>query len=553
METKGISCFALSMLTLSLLGCGGGGGGNNMGNTGNVTGDDNIHDDSDVLSVVVKQEVVDNITSAETFKGANGVGFVEICPGEESASEPRNFLFKVHGFSPDNPHKVPQEGGLQETCDSLPENRNYHVFEARYRNGGDYIQRNSGFIRELLSWATEKYKITADDKVAVVGYSMGGVVSRHALLSMQVAGIENKVDLFVTVDSPHHGAYSPLGVQTLANAFADHGGAAALAYANAPAAKQMLRYHYTQGSSPQTWTDDYQQLYINEFQGALGGFPTDENMRTVAVSSGRGDGQISSINAGQRYYDGLKRITKPYTINEIKKGNSYCETTFNETDLKIDIDITAKAYALDLIKGEDTLIASTDVESYVVVLKPDGTRSYRVNTDSQGTTLPNYIKSRISSKGLGCHVIDLDKRINKIVDDEVANAISKGKAQAKPHLDAFDNKKYGAFNDGSTSEGVPGGLGFDIGLFRALMSDGKFVPVGKPPAISLADNHSFIPLGSALGIEGLDPTAAKYLQHSDLEIMSPFDQIYFEADENLAHLQTSSSWFSKEVNSLFNQ
>jgi len=533
-----LSFLFIALSAFLLTACGGGGSGTPENQT-------------EILPAVVNQEVVDNITSVDSFKGVFGEGFVFICPGTETTGQPRNFLFTVHGFAPNTVNRIPKAGELQNTCDSLPTNRNYHVFKARYRNGGDYIQRNAGFIRELLTWAMDKYKITTADRVAVVGKSMGGLVSRYALQSMQVAGVENKVDLFITVDSPHYGAYTPIGVQALANAFSAFGGNTALNDAKSSAAKQMLRYHYTQGSAAQTWTNDFQQLYIDELEGALGGFPSASDMRTVAVSSARGDGQMSSPAAKQRYYGGYRRYTTRYTIPEKTEGNSVCTVTFKKTPIDIDVDLSANAYALGLVKGATQKIASTDVKGYVVILKPDGTRSSRVSLDSTGTTLPNYIKGRIS-ESFGCGAINTTPYINAAVKFGIDEAIKQGRAKAKPYVAAFQNKSYTTINDGSTSEGVPGGLGFDIATLRSTMVSSKFIAISSS-GTSLANSHSFITLGSALGIKDLDPVAATNLQLSDLTIMSPFDQIYYEPNKNLDHLKTTSGWFLKEVTALFDK
>lgn len=526
----------LSALALGLAACGGGGSGSEEPSTGN-----------NIDPIIVKQEVVDNISSADSFNGAFGEGFVHVCPGTETASQPRNFLFKVHGFAPNTVNRIPKTGELEKACDSLPADRNYHVFEARYRNGGDYIQRNSGFIRALLDWAVTKYKITTADRVAVVGYSMGGIVSRYALLSMLTAGIENKIDLYVTVDSPHYGAYTPIGVQTIANVFADLGGNEALKAADSFAARQMLRYHYTQGSSTQTWTNDFQQLYIDELLGAFGGFPTADGLRTVAVSSGRSDGQLVSPAPGQLYYSGINRTTERHTIAKRSGGISLCTVTFSATTIDIDVDLIAKTYALGINKGATTTVASTDVIGYVVKLNSNGSRGSRISIENR-TALTTYFETRVSKSGIGCFVVDVSPFVAVAVD----KAVDEGKAQAKSQTAAYDNKKYITYNDGSSSEGVPGGLGFDIATLRTTLSNAKFVQ-SSDPAMSPGNSHSFIPLGSALGIDDLDPVTLAGLQLSDLALMSPFTQIYVEPNANLDHLKSTSGWFLSEVNALFDK
>lgn len=123
-----------------------------------------------------------------------------------------------------------------------------------------------------------------DARLAVGGFSMGGIVTRYALARMETQRMDHRTALYFSYDSPHRGASIPVGVQAFsyfipfANDFARQ--------MNSPAARQMLWRHYDEetgkiGVAPER----------TEFLDALnrvGGWP--RIPRTIAVANGRADG-----------------------------------------------------------------------------------------------------------------------------------------------------------------------------------------------------------------------------------------------------------------------
>jgi triacylglycerol esterase/lipase EstA (alpha/beta hydrolase family) len=59
-----------------------------------------------------------------------------------------------------------------------------------------------------------------DSQNIILGYSMGGLVARYGLAQMVRNGQNTQTRLLLTLDSPHHGANFPLGLQHLALAAA---------------------------------------------------------------------------------------------------------------------------------------------------------------------------------------------------------------------------------------------------------------------------------------------------------------------------------------------
>ncbi|WP_328481740.1 alpha/beta hydrolase [Streptomyces sp. NBC_00377] len=121
-------------------------------------------------------------------------------------------------------------------------------------------------------------------RLAVGGFSMGGIVTRYALAKLELQRMDHRVGLYFSYDSPHRGASIPVGVQAfshfipLANDFARQ--------MDSPAARQMLWRHYDKdtgkiGVAPER----------TEFLAALerlGNWP--RIPRLIGLANGRGDG-----------------------------------------------------------------------------------------------------------------------------------------------------------------------------------------------------------------------------------------------------------------------
>ncbi len=90
----------------------------------------------------------------------------------------------------------------------LIQNRGSVVWLIDYLDRRGAIQENSKAIQSLLQ--SETFRRELDGKLAILyGYSMGGLVSRHALLSLEDNGIQHNVGAYVSLDAPHRGAFIP--------------------------------------------------------------------------------------------------------------------------------------------------------------------------------------------------------------------------------------------------------------------------------------------------------------------------------------------------------
>lgn len=94
-----------------------------------------------------------------------------------------------------------------------------------------------GHVLDLIS----EHSSTAGQTV-VVGASMGGVIARLALRERELAGTADCVRQFITIDSPHRGAYLPIALQEALGFFAQHDVQAAelMEALNSAAARELL-------------------------------------------------------------------------------------------------------------------------------------------------------------------------------------------------------------------------------------------------------------------------------------------------------------------------
>lgn len=81
---------------------------------------------------------------------------------------------------------------------------------------GFRVGRNAGYLERYLldnsaggSWIASQ----TTSELAFIGWSMGGLIGRLALARLDSRGLESNVDLYVSYDSPHQGAYLPLSLE----------------------------------------------------------------------------------------------------------------------------------------------------------------------------------------------------------------------------------------------------------------------------------------------------------------------------------------------------
>lgn len=202
------------------------------------------------------------------------------------------------------------------------------------RDGGaDYIERNAFLLVKLIQELNAELQLNgSNEKLVVVGPSMGGQISRYALAYMEkkeaegISNMNHNTRLWISFDSPHLGANIPLAIQKDLYFFGYTGGQqiAKDAYdqqLHSIAARQMLieqlnRYGSVSTTDGQNGTASYHQTYYTSLKS--NGLPNSSGWpskpRRVVLVNGNGNGITTnqpsdlflSLDAYKRFIFNLK-------------------------------------------------------------------------------------------------------------------------------------------------------------------------------------------------------------------------------------------------------
>lgn len=206
-------------------------------------------------------------------------------------SEVRHPILIVEGFpgghARDYLYELLNQAGTLEALRAA----GYDVVIVGLDNGADLVQRNAGVLIAAMREAMRRTGFP----LVVGGMSLGGVISRYALAQLEAGGESHATRIYVSIDAPHGGAYTSLGVQWFVQSLVPFlpGLAGFAALLDAPGNQQMMLSWLHEGT-PQVSPLRHQLL--SDLEG-LGGYP--RHARRIAVSCGRGDG-VDSAPAGAR-------------------------------------------------------------------------------------------------------------------------------------------------------------------------------------------------------------------------------------------------------------
>jgi pimeloyl-ACP methyl ester carboxylesterase len=175
------------------------------------------------------------------------------------------------------------------------------------RGGGDYIERNALTMVTLLQDINAQLQANGStEKIVLIGPSMGGQITRYALKYMEDRGIDHNVRLWISQDSNHEGAVTPISEQMVISALAGSLVAAKNARDKqllAPAAKQFLLDHFAAhprfgltNAMSAAGFPGFQQRYQNVIDSI--GWPA--RCRKIATISGAENGKPLNVpSAGE--------------------------------------------------------------------------------------------------------------------------------------------------------------------------------------------------------------------------------------------------------------
>lgn len=97
------------------------------------------------------------------------------------------------------------DGGICEECS----NCGYDIVYIDWLNSCAPIQANANILKQVINWVNTNK--TGIEKNIVIGQSMGGLIARYALRTMELAGVPHDVKTYVSDDAPHYGVNVPAG------------------------------------------------------------------------------------------------------------------------------------------------------------------------------------------------------------------------------------------------------------------------------------------------------------------------------------------------------
>lgn len=208
---------------------------------------------------------------------------------------PERILLVVEGFDvSDNMFAEELYGDVfnrQKFADCALEN-NYDIFILNFDLPTDDIELNAILVENVIDYLNEIKPNKTE--LIVAGGSMGGLVTRYALTTMEQKGKDTQTRLWFSFDSPQGGGNIPLGLQYWLDELSSSFTLPPLSYRLDrlcdPAAKQMLIYHFL--DYPNTAPERIS--FIQDIDNL--GYPV--TCRNVAITNGASDG------TNQGYSDG---------------------------------------------------------------------------------------------------------------------------------------------------------------------------------------------------------------------------------------------------------
>lgn len=500
---------------------------------------------------------IDVPSTAEILGSGKAKGRLKVY--RTTASERKGIFVTVGGFGPgidqqtggdkeaarpDLPAKADDEHDYESYLE-----KGFDVYIMSWYNGTDYMQKNAMVLVELLSriqtgptpdseggTSLDNTLVDEDDdtiietplgpeeNLALVVPSMGGIVSRYALAYMETEGLDHGVDLWMTLDSPHTGAYIPIGVQYMAHYLngvslgfkADD----QLELVDSPAAKQLLLLHYSQAENPLTplYHSQHEKFY-RELEEAYGDYPSAPGLRRVALSNGAGDGRYSQLEGNDTHFFELPkseprlvkksvdvRLLKAKEDVEIKvKGKVIWE---GEIDFELRLGLVMDAWSTRpndiyplVFRADGGIILFVGGKRVVL-----GVESFKDISGFRAADVAEAIAGAI------INALDLPKYVPEWAAESKAlniayEIIDRGLTFVSPSISSARVSTDYAYDY------LPGGVG-------ARHIDAASAIGGT----AIGSKVCFIPATSGVGYEGPLDTPLRQIPTSE----TPFDQIYFE-------------------------
>ncbi len=189
--------------------------------------------------------------------------------------------------------------------------RGYDLILIGYDERNASILKNANVAIAAIEKAIEERK--GDAPLTVGGFSMGGLITRYALAKMESEDHEHETALYVSIDSPHRGAWVPIALQALAHFMTAT--PALSKQINSDAARQLLWRHIeTVEGTPAE--DELRTKFLDELK-RVGGWPSVP--RKIGFANGAGDGTGNGVRPG---VDAVKVTAGWFTDTDLRTQKS---------------------------------------------------------------------------------------------------------------------------------------------------------------------------------------------------------------------------------------
>ncbi|MFG2526258.1 esterase/lipase family protein [Streptomyces sp. NPDC048527] len=169
--------------------------------------------------------------------------------------------------------------------------RGYDLILVGYEDRTKSIVDNAKTVTEAILNTIGRREGNAP--LTVGGFSMGGLITRYALAKLEIQKMDHQTALYLSYDTPHRGAWLPVGIQKLIPFLL--GDSRMLGLVSSPAAKQMLRWHSEQVQGEPVPHKDRVD-FLKELD-RMGNWP--RRPRLIGVANGDGQGVGNGIKAGE--------------------------------------------------------------------------------------------------------------------------------------------------------------------------------------------------------------------------------------------------------------
>lgn len=204
-----------------------------------------------------------------------------------------------------------------------------HRFATRLRERGrdliliGFDERSASILNNARTATAAIHRAIAerlgDNRLLVGGFSMGGIVTRYALARMETERLDHQVGVYLSLDSPHHGASVPIALQAIAHHLAPVN-AALSDQLNSPASRQLLWRHIEEPTAVPA-QDQARTELLAELR-RVGDWP--RIPRLLGVANGIGNGGrngvppgVEALRAGGPFLSGTQLLTQAGGKNRV--------------------------------------------------------------------------------------------------------------------------------------------------------------------------------------------------------------------------------------------